>query len=490
MRPANMPFNITLLKLNPGQLRLLKPITTLDRFESGGSTNFHPDGLFSTEIFGRVGSDERETTFAYIPLKTKILHPVIIKALERLKRLYTGILSRKEYALWDEKIKDFVPADETTGQTGFAFFMKHWEELNPPSGASDIRKMRVELVEKQRDRAVIDNLLVMPAGLRDAVIDEDGRVQEDEINEHYLKLIRISNTIGAGSDANSEVYDTARWAQQSELNKLYALIESLLSGKHGYIQSKFGSRRIMNGTRNVISSVDLAAPDVSSEHYPGPDDTVMGLWQTSRGALEVTLHHLMEMLSVNFGDVEGNVRLIDVESLEAEFVQVAPQTFDRWTTTEGLTRVVSSLSMVGIRAKPVVIEGRYLALVYKPKNRMVFRIFHDIRDLPENLDKNDVYPITYMELIYLCNYAGWKNLRAINTRYPVTGEGSTYPSKVFVRTTVNSDPRVELGADWEPLSEDEHTASVFPNYQPEQYIDTTMVHSFRLAGLGGDRRVS
>ena len=381
MATKREPFNIKLLKLDAGQLRLLQPIRTLDRFE-GGTSNFHDEGLFSTEIFGRVGDQRRDTTFAYIPLKTSILHPVIYQRLERLRRLYIGILSGKEFAKWDPEQKDFVPSDELEGETGYQFFMSHWHELDPPKGDSDIRRQRLVLIDKFRDEAVIDNVLVMPAGLRDAEIDNLGRTREDEINEHYLRLIGISNTIAKSSRGDSEVLNNARFAQQQAFNKVYETIEGMLSGKKGFLQEKWGSRRIMDGTRNVISSMDISAPDLEAENYPGPDDTVLGLWQVSRGAMPVTIARLRQnILDSVFGDVEGNVRLIDTDTLKSEFVQVSPQTYDRWTTTEGLEKVIGMQKMVGMRAKPVMVEDRYLMLVYKPKDRKVFRLLQDIDDL-------------------------------------------------------------------------------------------------------------
>ena len=168
MSIKRLPFNISLLKLTPGQIRLLKPIKSLDTVDAPGSSDFHPEGLFSTEIFGRVGEDSRDETFAYIPLKTTILHPVVFQRLERLKRLYSGILSGKSYAVWDEKEKDFVQSTEVDGKTGYHFFMSKWKDIKFKKGDSEIRNQRIDLINKYREEAVIKDVLVMPAGLRDA----------------------------------------------------------------------------------------------------------------------------------------------------------------------------------------------------------------------------------------------------------------------------------------------------------------------------------
>ena len=487
MSQEKAPFNITLLKVDSATLKHITPVTTLDIFENAKSTNFHPDGLFSAEIFGRVGDDDRDTRFSYINLKTKILHPVVYFRLERLKRLYIGILSGKEYARWDEELKDFFPATELTGSTGYEFFLSRWDELVIPTGESAVRNQRIELINKYKDRAILNHVIVLPAGLRDAEIDKSGRTVENEINAHYRRLIGISNTIGKTSKTDVSVLDTARYTQQLTFNEIYLEIENILTGKKGFLQRKWGSRAVFDGTRNVISAMEISNPDLDDDAYPDANDTVMGLWQASRGALPVTLHALNSGILNNiFGSVEGSVRLIDVKTLESEPVNVSPTTYDRWTTSEGLEKVINSQSMIELRAKPILVEGRYLALVYKPDKKKVFKIFTDINELPEWAHKKDVYPITYEELIYLSNYRHWNNLKVIGTRYPVLGEGSTYPSNLFVRTTVKSEPRVELDENWEPMNAKENTAISYPDFNPEVYVDSMIVHPNRLAGLTGD----
>lgn len=488
MKIGSIPFNIKLLSLGKQDVKGLTPILHLDIFESPSSSNFHPGGLFSTEIFGRVGDDARDSTFAYIPLKTKILHPIIFQRLGRLKSLYPGILSGKKYAIWDDKKKDFFSSDEVHGETGYEFFMSHWDDLEFERGESEIRNQRIDLMDKYRKEAITENVIVMPAGLRDAEVDSLGRTREDEINAHYRRLISISNTISDTSKNNISVLDTARWSQQMAFNEIYLTIEKMLSGKRGFIQDKWGSRRIMNGTRNVISAMDLSPKSVDDPSAPGPDSTVLGLWQTSRGALPITIAALQNtFLNRIFGSAEGSVPLIDTKTFKSEMVTISPQTYDRWTTREGLEKVIATQSMVDVRSKPVMVEGRYLALIYKPKDRKVFKVFFSIDDLPPGADKADVHPMTLCELIYLSNYRKWNELFVISTRYPVTGEGSTYPSNVFIRTTVKSEARVELDSEWEPMEPvEENVAQVYPIFEPDAYIDSAMVHSYRLGGLGGD----
>lgn len=487
MGQQSLPFNIKLMDMEKIPYRTMRPVTTLDTFENANSTNFHEDGLFSVEIFGRVGDDLRDSRFSYIPIKVSILHPVVFARLEKIKRLYIGILSGKEYAAWDESINDFVSASETTGDTGYHFFMSHWDELEFKSGNSEVRKQRIDMLNIYRSAAVMDKILVMPAGLRDIEIDASGRIREDEINGVYRRIISISNTIGKVTNKEDPVFNTARWSLQAAFNEVYAIIEKMLMGKKGFLQNKWGTRRIFDGTRNVITATTIGASSIDDPSAPGPNDTVVGLWQASRGLLPISIHGLKTgILADVFGSVEGQAKLIDMKTLELEFHSVSPQTYDRWMTAEGLEKVISLQKMVGLRAKPVVIEDRYLALVYRPKNKMVFKVFNDISSIPEWVDKEDIHPITYEELIYLSNYREWNKYKAIVTRYPVSGEGSTYPSNIFVQTTIKTDVRVELDMDWVPMEAKGNTALAYPNFETEVYMDSTSVHPYRLAGLNGD----
>lgn len=484
---SRQPFNLKLLRLNPADLRLMSPVRSLDMFDGAGSTNFHPEGLFSTSIFGRVGDPDRDQRFSYIPLKTGVLHPKVFELLERTKRLYVGILSGKEYARWDDQLKDWVGASEVTGETGYQTFMSRWQGLKIAKSESPVRNQRVELLDKYRQESVNEYLAVMPAGLRDAEVDNLGRVQQHEINTHYMRVLNITNTIAKTSSGDSPLLDTARWALQQGFNAIYENIIQALEGKHGILQAKWGGRRTMDGTRNVISAIDISSASLDDPYAPGPDDTVVGLWQLTRGVLPVAVHYLKNRyLDGIFGNADGKVRLIDTKTLKGEYVSLNPRTFDRWTTREGLEKVLASQGMLEARSRPVKVQGRYLALVYKPKDTKVFKVFHDIDELPDWADRKDVYPITLMELIYLSGYQHWNRFKAMITRYPVAGEGSTYVSNVFLRTTVKSEPRRELGEEWQMLEGDEHIASVFPLFDPEKYIDSAMVHLYRLAGLFGD----
>lgn len=485
MKRLSIPFNVELLDLSPQRLQGLRPVTVLDIFEGGSSDNFHPNGLFSTEIFGRVGDERRNGRFSYIDIKIGILHPNIFRAITTLKRMYFGILAGTEYAVWDPATQDFEKSDPVNGQTGYQFFLDHWEDIQYRVTKSVQREQKIELIKKYQDRALTSKIVVMPAGLRDLEVGDDGRMKEDEINSIYRRLLGVSNTITTqGVKNNPESLNTSRWNLQVAFNELYDTIERMLEGKKKLVLSKYGSRRIFNGTRNVITAMDTSVPYLGGSGSPGINNTVIGLYQMSKAIMPVARYHLRNgFLASVFQGVGAPVRLIDKETLKADPINLKSHYFDRWATDEGLEKVITSFSDAQLRHRALEIEGRYVGLVYKGPDG-TFRLMNSIDELPEGRDPKDVHPLTFAELLYLSVYRVINRYPLFVTRYPIAGMGSIYPSLAFVRTTLKAETRSELNAAWEP-QDDSYTAYQFP-LNGEVFLDSLVPHSAHLAGLVAD----
>lgn len=484
MKSTHLPFNIKLMDIRGDRLSILRPVKVLDIHE-GITNNFHEDGLFSIPIFGRVGSDVRDKKFSYLNIRTKIFHPVIYSRLIKLKGLYEGIISGKEHALWDEKEKDFVKADELDGETGYSFFMEHWDKIQFKRTGSVLRDDRIKLIEKYKEMALVDKILTLPAGLRDFEIDDSGRQRYDDINNIYWRILSIANTIvSTNVESNLPILNNPRYSLQRAFNEIFDHFETLLSGKSGFLQSKWGSRRIFNGTRNVISSMDPSSDFLGAKNQPSYTDTVVGIYQLSKAALPITIHQLKTGFLSNLFSVAGQpVPLIDKKTFNLEYIKVPSDVFDQWNTMEGLEKVINNMSEPQLRHRPIEVEGRYLALIYIGPDK-TFKIFSDIKELPEDRDISHVQPLNLCHLIYLSGYKKWNTLRGLLTRYPVTGIDSIYPSTVYVKTTIKGEIRYELNDNWE-IDDTETPALEFPT-EPYNYLDTLIPHHTRLAGLGAD----
>ncbi len=480
-----LPFNLWLLDLTPQVLRDVPQVRVLDFFTGPGG-DFHPEGLFSSEIFGPVGSPQREMRFAHIDLKLEVFHPVIFDALKNLRRMYEGIMAGQVYATWDDKEKDFAPASALDGETGMAFFMKHWKNIEFKRTRSRKRNLHIENVEKLKGKGdTPTKIAVMPAGLRDLEVDEGGRPKADEINGFYQALIGASNNIpDSVMKGNENLFDTTRWLIQRTYNELYAHLEGFVSGKRGVLLGKMASRRIHHGTRNVITAMTDIATDLSDPNAIGMNNTMIGLWQMMTMITPISRYQIRNgFLREVFLAPDLPANLVDPKTLEKTSVKLDSKTYDLWTSREGLEKLIGDMANKDTRHKPVIVDGHYLALIYKGDDE-TFKIFQDIRDLPTHLKPEHVSPITMMEFMYLTMYEVINDYPLYTTRYPVAGTGSIYPSFAYVKTTTQGERRRPLNNEWE-IDFDAKVAVEFP-IRGMSFYDTVSPHNTRLGPMKAD----
>ena len=482
MRKLNW-VDFYLLNVNKSLVSTLKPITTTDTF-AGMTKNFHPEGLYSTEIFGPVGKEERDATFAYIDVKLEIISPTVALALFGLKQLYEEICSGRRYATWNEKEKDFEPALPTDAgaDTGYTFFMKHYQELTPARNTSLRRDDTLDFFFKFRQYSLSRYVLVLPAGLRDLMIRQDGRDQEEEINPIYRRLITLSRAVPEKAQA-STITDPVRWRIQSTFNEIWDYFFTLMDGKRGYARSKVTSRKIMNGTRNVLSSAQVGSIEMGREDQIRATDTRQGLLQTLKALLPVAQHYIRERYLANIRAGDGNLYGVNVKTLKREFLEVSGKVYDQYATDEGVEKLINRLEDRAARHQPLYIDkNHYVALIYQDDKR--FKVFYDIDELPSDFKRENVSGITLVELLYLSGYDIWNDYFAFVTRYPVAGRGSTYSSTIRLETTTPSTMKTELDENWEPKSG--KPAISFPLRHINDFVESTAVHPSLLGGLGGD----
>lgn len=483
MRLKDSPLNLNLMHLLSQDVAHISKITSLDIYDNSG-ISFHEDGLYSIQAFGQLGSPERDNTFAYIDLKTKIIHPFIFKHLCRLKNTYLSICAGHSFGKWDPVKKDIVTADAETGETGYDFFFRHWNKIEFQQTGSDKREARIELINKYRKEGVIQYHLVAPAGMRDIQVDDvTGNTKEDEINGFYLRLLSSTNVMDAlGGDHQGDVYNAPRWSMQRAANDLYDYIISKISGKRGWAQSKYGSRTTVNGTANVVTAMNLAAPVLGADNAPGAFDTMMGFTQCLRGALPYTLRGMSTGILGETMNEEGLVWLVNRKTLRREMVELTNDSIDLYAIRTGHEKLINRFFNRKQRNRTIIIEGYYLGLIYIDDSH--FKVFNDIEELPEHLSRKNVHPMTLTDLLYVSTIEQYRKLVGTMTRYPITGDGSIYPTYYKIRTTVRSYTKTQLDDNWEPNNEKVFN---FPDRSDKAvWMDSLSPHTTRLQASGGD----
>lgn len=476
-----MLLDIYLLNVNASFVKKLRPVTTLNTYV-GATKNFDPDGFYSTEIFGPVGSPQRDEIYSYIDVKSPIISPVVANTLFELKRLYKGIMSGVDFAVWNEETKDFDAAKvgDVGADTGYSFFVKHFYELTPKPNHSKTRQDAIDFFYRFRDVAISRYVLVFPAGLRDMRV-EDGNEKEHDLTPYYKTTLTISKTIPERGN-ESRLVDVPRWKLQRAFNDIYDYFFNFVDGKKGFTRGKVTSRRLTDGTRNVLSPQVSTSREMGAPDQFRPTDTLVGLHQGLRSILPVTQHHIRTRYLARVDAGGGYMNLVDKDTLKSTYKKVAPKVYDLYTTDEGVEKLLYSFTVPDKRHQPVKAGDDYVALVYRDKD--TFKVFYDIDELPSGFDKKKVAPMTLAELLYLSGYDVWNDYFMFITRYPVAGSGSTYPSTIRIETTVSSDVVYELEDDWE--TKKEKPAISYPRKDIAEFISAMAPNSTRIAGLQGD----
>ena len=472
-----------LLNVNKNLVRDLREVTVTDSFY-GMTKNFHPEGLYSTDIFGLVGREERDERFAYLDVKLDIISPTLCLGLFSLKQLYEEICSGRRYAVFDEKLKDFVPAQPNVkgAGTGYSFFIKYYNQLQPGRNTSLRRDDTVDFFEKFRNIGLSRYVLVLPAGLRDMQFKDGDREQEDEITPIYRSLMALARAVPE-RNATSELTDTVRWKLQQKFNELWMHVFSVLDGKGGFARRKVTSRKLQDGTRNVLASFTTGSKVMGREDQVRPTDTRMGLMQGLKALLPVAQFHIRTRYLSNILAGDGHLYGVNSKTLKREMVKVPGKVYDLFSTDDGMETLINRFRDKERRHKSVMIDNtHYVALIYRDKQS--FKVFYDIDDLPAGKSKDNVSPITLAELLYLSGYDVWDDYFMRVTRFPVAGRGSNYTATIRLETTTVSTFRRELGEDWETLST--KAAKSFPERDCPEFVEAMAPHPSRLVGLAGD----
>lgn len=486
------PTDLEILKLTPSMADLIKPVTTGQIFDA--SSQFHAEGLFSVEIFGMVGSEERTNTFGRIDLNIQVLHPLIYKTIMELGSIYRKVMEGTEYVIFDEKTKDFVPDKTPKAKTGFAFFLKHLKHIKFKETESKKRHFKIKLIESAiRDNTyLIDFLVVLPAGLRDYTVGRDGRPEEDEINSYYRRVLSIASLVDPGrAKKNPELFDESAIGIQKAIFVLYEYIMSLLEGKHKLLAGKWVSRKIFDTTSNVASSYVNKTKGNRDPRRFGFNDSRVGLYQYARSVGRKGIYNIKnKYIKDIFPEGSNLIYLTNAKTLKREEVVISgiQKEVDLWTTTDGLEKVIASLGNPDIIDDPIVFKtgkgsGHYLGLLYRDDK--YFKFFQDIDDVPEGMNRDKVTPISLFEFIYISLYELSGKIPGYITRYPILGAGSIYPSWITIATTIETEILSELNPYWEPYGDDDHVAINFP-IKESGYVRTMTVHPSHLGALGGD----
>ena len=488
-----LPWNIVLLNIEPRHLQAMPAITAVEAVDR--NFNLHPEGLFSTGIFGRVGDDRRLTSLARIDLKLPLIHPLIWHHLMSMHAFYQEIASGKTYAIFDEAKGDFVKSDILTGQTGYHYFISNWKRIKLTKTNSITRNNAIDAIVKYRGKGDESaHVPVIPAGLRDIEINEDNTITKDELNDLYRKMLAKSLSLpDIAVKSNPRTIDGTRYAMQLTWNEIFAYFIRNLGGKNHMIQGQYLARNVDNGTRNVITALSTTPLYYNDPGVPGFGNMAVGIYQAMRACEPNAVHAMkQELIDKVFVGSSMPVPLINKRKMTTEFVHVDPNYQEKWRSIEGLVKIFMLFEREELRTRPVEIKDHYLCLTYRGvrEGKDVFKLVSRTDDMPEWATapeaRHSLTPTTMVELFYACTYHVLHNSPAWATRYPVADTGSTYPNRLFIRTTELSERRHPLNDKWE-IDETKPIAWSFPSKDiTASFINAASPHSSNLKQTNAD----
>jgi len=460
---------------------------------SPNSREFHPNGLFSEDIFGRITSTERFTTLAYISLNTQILHPQVFTSLISKKKLYESIMSGFQYAKFDKEDNDFVVAkpDDPNADTGFGFFLKYIPQISK-NEIKSVRKQPINiLLEKYKDSLMIKEVIVLPAGMRD-IVTEAGRLSQDDINKIYLSILSISMGLSEHALSEDRLFDSIRYALQKRVNDVFNYIMNLMEGKRGFIQEHYGKRKVAFGTRNVASAAIMKSNTPNDPSTIKFDETKLPMMSVMKELQPLMIHFLKNLV---YGEVFSTgattVQAIDPKTHTMKYIQVSPKEVRKRTTSKGIEDLINKFKQIRFRDKSVAVfdsEGNeyWIYMIYDLGNRVyMFKTIEELHSLmnkmndTNDIDSSKIRSLTWSEVVYIGTCVVSKDKHAFITRYPAIEDGSIFPSKIHVLSTT-PDRKVEVVS----LAQ----TFILPHYPilGSKFHDSLMVHPSKLAGLGMD----
>lgn len=486
------PMNLDLLDIDAYiRTQRLGEVKSL-QIHAPSSTTFHPEGLFSEEIFGPLATEDRLVRPGYISLGTEVLHPFLYPHLLKVSDLHGPVLAGTAHARYDAKEKILVraePEDKDAG-TGYSFFLAHLPKITFRETSSIQRQNQVELLKRYRDLR-LKRFLVIPAGLRE-IDEEDGpMIIQDDINGLYRSLLSLTSSLPPG--AVSDLFDVIRYRIQEKLAEISSHIQGILSGKPGLLQGGgYGSRNVALGTRNVITSAtyEMASPD--DPQALQPNETKAGIYQTAKGLQPIVSYYLRTaFLDPLLQDQEAQTVALTTKDYRLRYTEIDPVETERYTTADGIERIINRFRNEDVRRVPITIQDtkkkdHFLFLVHDAGHRITYvRSLQDAKEaLGPEITKEDLRPVTWAELLYIATWLASKDRYCVVTRYPVLDDGSSYPSKIRLGSTLPSRVVTLMNT----ITGDEVTD--IPEYpilgEDVPFLDSAVVHTSSLPGLGAD----
>jgi len=331
------------------QRKKIQPITSSKYYEGSGRNSLNKKGLFSEEIFGRMGSRDRKKTYGYINLKLDFIHPEVYRILTSINTDLTKLIIGKENYILDNN--NNLVQDDENGKSGVFYFIQIINNINWDNIKTEKPK-HIRFIKENKDKLLINKLVILPAGFRDIQITKTGKqfIQYGEINKTYSTLINQTEMLSDDLDLfDEELMGSLYKSIQRNLINVNTWIKSKIKGKHGMIRGGMLKKSVDYSARLVI------VPDNNLDFgYIGlPWQVCMKLFEPFfiHYVLKQDRDNLLKAVIQKFIGIEEDIDINDIKKFVKK-VNESPRDMDNMTVN------VLKETMEKVTADRVVIYKR------------------------------------------------------------------------------------------------------------------------------------
>ena len=439
-----------------------------------------PDGLFSYEIFGRPGSYDRKTLFAYIDLKDYFLHPLVYKNLISLNRKIEEIISGIGYFKIDKDTGKLIKStEEEGGQTGIDFLYKHWNTIVFDTTESNKRDERVDFFKAvKKKEAFMRYQIIIPAFYRDINMSssDSGVLKHEKINDYYAKILRLTKALEENMNSGIDfVFNSTKASIQSYLVEIFDFCIGLAKGKNGIFRQSVMGKSIDYASRNVISEAIYTDAErytdlmVDYTHSGVPMATVLSIFNPFVIKWCQDFFH-NQLNTINNKEIKGTDKT----------VLMASNIMDDFNHDAIKKKINLFIKAPEERFEPIGIRLEDGSTKY---------LYYHGSHVPPTDDRNNDSTIstrrlTWCDIFYMACVDVVKDKHVYITRYPIEDYFNIYPSKVSVLSTFKTKPQYIEGKyyPYYPIIDEKADKQVIRGL----FIDSLQPFNCYLKGLGGD----
>lgn len=467
----------------------VKEITNPVFFERAGVPT--ADGLLSNEIFG-ITKDERSGIYGYIDLHGTFIDPSVYKAMIKLNSNFKKVVSG--IGNWKINSKGELVEDEN-GSNGIDFIKANFDKIKFKHTGSAKRDLKIEYVKKNKDRAFIKKLIVIPAYYRD-VTSTGGNVSVGFINKMYSSLISM-----ASAPQEADYYGLSKTnATAGRMQETILAIYDYLSGNtNGMIsdkdqgvglQGKFGAirRAVTSKTTDYSCRLVITPADIKQESVK---DSMVDLDHAAvplSAAMTIFYPYMlfyMKRFFENEFPANSTYPCYNPKTGETIYKHVkdpAIEFSDERLTAE-MKKFLHGQSNRLIRI-PVPIED-------DEKDRLTYYMrfkgngrFSDPEEAAQNPESIVQRDLTWVDVFYMAAVEACKDKVGLVTRYPMDSRYNQFPCGLAVSSTRQTE-QMYINGTYYPFYPKIRQEDIGSNTST-MFIDSFTMSNLYLGAIGGD----